>query len=382
MMISVIVPVYNMGLYIDKCVKSVLTQSYQDFELILINDGSTDDSLEKCIAWSKCDERIIVVNKKNEGLGPTRNIGVRMSKTKYVTFLDADDWWDSRYLELMVRGTDNGKNDLVICDINYVTIDDNGEVNSQTSAIRLSYGAIDNKVDIINKARTFMCGKVYKKSLFIQHNIEQPAHAYEDVATTPFLVAQAKNIYHVDAPLYFYWRNRQGSIVNQNISLNDMVKSLFELHNRFLEVGIFSKYKQALKRLFIGQIRFVSMQLQTKFKNIDDDKKVNIQMDLIKLLNDIFPEMGCYSERKFYVLENEVVLQAVKNIVLNRSQIVEKCDLGEIKSVDYVIGDKVFLQECQQNIFSNAKYIEVDISNLRNDDSFCWDLTDQIFNRL
>ena len=100
--VSVIIPVYNSQEYIDRCVSSVLKQTYNNIEVILVNDGSTDGSLGKCESWKKKDSRVIILDKENEGIGFTRNAGVRIAGGKYITFIDSDDWVEEGYVEKLL----------------------------------------------------------------------------------------------------------------------------------------------------------------------------------------------------------------------------------------------------------------------------------------
>ena len=163
--ITVIVPVYNMSFCMDKCIQSVITQTYQNFKLILVDDGSTDDSLKKCIDWKRQDDRITVISQPNAGLGATRNVGIQIADSEYVTFLDSDDWWHPDYLKLMMEGTEHGKNDLVLCDINFVYGLDGGNYDCHTSQLRFPAGSLDMRQEwnFLNKARTFMWGKMYRR---------------------------------------------------------------------------------------------------------------------------------------------------------------------------------------------------------------------------
>ena len=101
-MISVIVPVYNIEKYIGKCIQSVLSQTYTDFELLLINDGSKDSSGEICSSWAKKDARIRVISKENEGVSVARNLGIDSAKGEFIFFLDGDDWISPECLEKML----------------------------------------------------------------------------------------------------------------------------------------------------------------------------------------------------------------------------------------------------------------------------------------
>ena len=112
MKLSIIIPVYNVEKYISKCLDSILNQSFEDFEIICVNDGSTDNSL--AILEEYKDKRIIIINKKNEGSGVARNAGVDISKGEYLYFVDGDDWLEDNALEKMVKKADELNTDILI----------------------------------------------------------------------------------------------------------------------------------------------------------------------------------------------------------------------------------------------------------------------------
>lgn len=112
--ISIIVPVYNARRHIKKCISSILAQTMNDFELIIINDGSTDDSLYICKTFARIDKRIRIIDKENEGVSSARNIGIKAAKGDWITFIDADDYVDVNYLECLYKHNDYTENILII----------------------------------------------------------------------------------------------------------------------------------------------------------------------------------------------------------------------------------------------------------------------------
>ena len=99
--ITVIVPIYNVEKYLKRCIESILNQTFKDFELLLLNDGSTDSSGKICDIYASKDNRIVVRHKKNQGVSTTRNLGIDIAKGEYITFIDSDDWIEKDYLEKM-----------------------------------------------------------------------------------------------------------------------------------------------------------------------------------------------------------------------------------------------------------------------------------------
>ena len=112
--VSVIVPIYNVGNFIDKGIKNLLSQTFSDFEIILVDDGSTDDSYEKCLAWSKRDGRIRVLHQLNQGAGGARNTGIYNAKGEYIYFFDIDDEISNELLDHNVRIMQSKNVDFVL----------------------------------------------------------------------------------------------------------------------------------------------------------------------------------------------------------------------------------------------------------------------------
>ncbi len=120
--LSIIVPVYNKAQYIDVCIESILKQSISDFELILINDGSTDDSGEKCDEFAKKDDRIIVIHQINKGVSSARNAGLQVAKGKYIGFVDADDVLYTSMYEVLISNIKKYRADISICGVRRVSL--------------------------------------------------------------------------------------------------------------------------------------------------------------------------------------------------------------------------------------------------------------------
>lgn len=127
-LISIIVPVYNVELYLDKCMESIVNQTYKNLEIILIDDGSTDDSGKKCDEWARKDNRIKVIHKENGGVSSARNVGLEMAKGEYIGFVDSDDFIDENMYEMMHREIKKDEIDLVICGAKQITFNEKVEL--------------------------------------------------------------------------------------------------------------------------------------------------------------------------------------------------------------------------------------------------------------
>ena len=124
-LISIIVPIYNVENYLRQCLDSIVSQTYQNFECLLINDGSSDNSADICREYIEKDSSFRYFEKENVGVSSARNLGIERSKGQYITFIDSDDWVDSEYLEVLYRALIEEKADIAITTYKQFNMDDN-----------------------------------------------------------------------------------------------------------------------------------------------------------------------------------------------------------------------------------------------------------------
>ena len=165
-LISVIVPIYNVEKYIDKCLNSIVNQTYKNIEIILIDDGSTDTSVLKCNNWEKKDNRIKVIHKKNEGLAQARNTGISYATGNYITFIDSDDYIDSKMLEKLYNAINKTNSEISAC--KYVKINKNKKVNLNYSAEIIEFTNKEAIIDLLKETNisNYAWNKLFKKELF------------------------------------------------------------------------------------------------------------------------------------------------------------------------------------------------------------------------
>lgn len=221
--VSVIVPVYNVSDYLDECINSIIEQTYNNIEIILVDDGSTDNSAQICDYYKKLDDRIIVIHKKNGGLSDARNAGIEIMSGKYVTFVDSDDYLAKESIALLVKAVEIFDSDMIFTrdgcrfhDGEDVMLSENGgEVHNPVLFTRediLVY-LFYQKTNIMG-----VPGKLYKSSLFSKENIRFPYGVYyEDLATIYRLVLKSNHVTMIDEKLYAY-RMRSEGIIHQKYS--------------------------------------------------------------------------------------------------------------------------------------------------------------------
>lgn len=315
-MLSVIIPVYNVEKFLDKCLESVRKQTYTNLEIIIINDGSTDSSAKICEQFVEKDSRVVYISKENEGTGKTRNLGIKISKGEYITFLDSDDWWDVNYAMLMVKAME--KADIAICDLMYI---DEGKEQIK-SEIRIPANVpyfVEYDLDCINKSRTFLCGKVFKKSLFIENNIYQPSMAINDFPIVPLLIAKSEKIYRVAKPMYYYLRSREGNTVTSFNALFSFETALNELHKNFEKYHLVEKYKKPLQKMYFSQIRFAMRKgLYAVQHGADYKDYEKLKLGLYKFLDKFWKDHPLLTiEKNHFYAEDEALKQGVLRFLID-----------------------------------------------------------------
>ncbi len=222
--LSIIIPVYNTGIYLHKCIRSILSQKLQDFELILVDDGSKDDSGAICDEYAKQDSRVKVIHKKNEGVSIARNTGINMAEGEYIGFVDSDDWIEADMYETLYNLAVSKECDIVMCDA--VTKYDD-KPDEEDTIIRLSGGDLLSKKDIHPELLREMAGAVwrciYKKNLLQNNSIIFPPNIpfSEDRIFNILAMGYADKIYYTKTPFYNRYV-RKGSAVNKYY--NDMIE--------------------------------------------------------------------------------------------------------------------------------------------------------------
>lgn len=214
-LVSIIVPVFKVENYLNRCVDSLLNQSYNNLEIILVDDGSPDRCPEICDEYAALDNRVKVIHKPNGGVSSARNAGLDMASGEYITFLDSDDWIDEKMIHLMVDSLIGYECDSVCVSINIVDKENNitNRFRSQENVI-LS-GSDTAKLMLRDSFPYNFCwGKIFRKDLF--DGIRFPVgRIYEDNATTYKAISRASKVYILSDCLYYYFREREGNTTSE-----------------------------------------------------------------------------------------------------------------------------------------------------------------------
>lgn len=360
--LSIIIPVYNVVPFIKRCLESVAHQTFQDYELIVIDDGSTDGSGDICKQFAdKNSQTTRYIYKNNEGLGPTRDFGVNLAKGKYITFLDADDWWEPGFCELMVDAIDKLDSDIAVCDINYLEGD---PLNPSSTVSEIRLPELTNIIpsefpDSINRMRTFFWGKVFRRTFYTESGLKQPAHKFEDFPVTPALVALSRSVCRVNRPMYFYYRCRKGSTTNYASSLGYIADSIKEMAENFKKLQLFDSYYLYIEKMAFSQVRFALNRMDVISPSCQEQQKQSLQQSLFRVMKDYFPGWINPYGINVAVYGSETLKKIVSNFLFKDPD----CKMDSEKRYTYVFTDllnnKADVTKSNLSSFEPEKFVVV-----------------------
>lgn len=255
MKFSVVIPVYNVKDYLAKCVQSVLAQQIESYEIILVDDGSTDGSGELCDALAqRKPDCIRVIHKPNGGLGDARNVGLEQAKGEYLVFIDSDDYIAPNMLRELSEKIEQTHADIITFGFR---VDKNGD----TSEIHIDDLPEDHVFTLQSLPELLLAlpnawTRIYKRTLFLETGIRYPGRVwYEDIRTTTKLFAKAGSVAAVRQP-YYYYVVRENSITrNKNVARNhEIIDAFDDLLGWYKQNGLFEMYQPQLCRLAVDHI--------------------------------------------------------------------------------------------------------------------------------
>lgn len=308
-LISVVVPVYNVEQYLKKCLDSIIKQKYNNLEIIIVNDGSTDNSQKICQEYVKKDKRIKLITQKNQGLSAARNTGIDNAHGKYISFVDSDDYLDLEFINELYNTIIENKSDISACDFWYVNI--NEKTWTLKNKENKKFSNIDALKDIFSgnqETEIMTWNKLYKKDLFDKNNIYFPVgKLHEDNFTTYKLYYYANSISLTDKKLYYYLQ-RNNSIMGEKFNSKrlDILTAIEEVYDFFqdknedlkndiecyeIKVKV-SLYNNIIKGDYFGQER---KQLFNDFKKnffkYISNNRLSFKFKLMIIMFVVFPKM-------------------------------------------------------------------------------------------
>ena len=229
-LVSVIVPVYNVENYLDRCIKSLASQTYHNLQIILVDDGSPDNCPQICDEWANKDSRIKVLHKENGGLSDARNAGIEMATGEYISFVDSDDYVDLHFIELLLQTLLQENSDIVECKV--VKFFENGSFETASDDLAIKEFSTEEALLALiedNELHQHVWNKLYKASLV--KDVLYPVGKYhEDEFWTYQVFGRAQKVTKINKSLYYYFQ-RNDSIMGQGYSIKRL-DALEGKHNR------------------------------------------------------------------------------------------------------------------------------------------------------
>lgn len=243
--ISVIIPIYKVEKYLERCIQSVINQTYTNLQIILVDDGSPDSCGKICDDYAKKDSRIEVIHKTNGGISDARNVGINKAKGKYIAFLDPDDYIVKDMYETLYKNLIKYKADISICKYQYIQEEKQLNFNNDSNNIFIMDKMQAMKELLINKTITnHLWNKLYKKDFF--NDIKFPnGKKYEDIYVMYLLFEKSSKIVYQDTTKYIYINREQSILHNKNPNMiQDYINCI---NNRYKY--LFNKYEELEKEL-------------------------------------------------------------------------------------------------------------------------------------
>ena len=268
MKVSVIVPVYNVQDYLAKCIESIINQTFEDFELILIDDGSTDSSGKMCDDYALSDKRIKVIHQKNGGLSAARNAGLDIAKGDYVIFVDSDDYIHREMLSVMTAKSIEEHSDLTLC--NYYFVDSQGKTIEHDSLIeKETLISKDSLFELLSKEwlpAVVPWNKLYRRSIF--DNLRYPVgKRHEDEFISHRIIEKSEKILLIPQFFYFYLQR------DNSLSKGQFTSEKFDRMDAFLDrIDFFTAINKKKCALFSLVNAILRLTADWKYKKDSDYK--------------------------------------------------------------------------------------------------------------
>lgn len=250
-LISVIVPVYNVEKYLGQCLDSIINQTMKDIEIICVDDGSTDGSLDILNSYKEKDDRIIILTQKNLYAGVARNTGLKIAKGKYLSFLDSDDFFDANMLEDMYNQAEKDKSDVVVCNFceyNTNTKETRFRVKIEKRFITKSpFTPKDVINDIFNFGGLNAWSKLFRRQLFIDNDLHfEPCMCCNDFTCVCTAMAACKKISVLEKPYVHYRISQTSNITSKrNKSVDSFFFAAQRLQDNLKKLHLYDTFKHA-----------------------------------------------------------------------------------------------------------------------------------------
>ena len=330
--VSIIVPAYNVENYIERCLNSLVNQTFKDIEIITINDGSTDKSLELLNKYAKEDIRISVIDLGDEGVSYCRNLGIEKANGKYIMFVDSDDWIDSNMIEAMYKKAEENKLDLVMC--SYIReFKDHSKEKIFNLPEEIIYKEDKVKNELLRKlvgpvkeelsnpemldALGTVWGKLYRADILKENKIKfvdlKEIGSAEDTLFNIFTFNYLSKVMFLNKPMYHYWRDNPKSVTSQyNPKLKEQRKVFFKYISDFIKENNFGQvFKEALNNRICTSVLGLGLIECSKNNKIS---RINKIKNIKKIINEEYIRNAYKNlELKYFSIHWRIFYFFIKN---------------------------------------------------------------------
>ncbi len=256
MKFSIILPVYNVEKFLAKCLDSILNQDFDDYEIIAVNDGSTDSSPEILNEYLSRTDKLMVITQENKGLGVARNIAIESACADFLVFVDSDDYISDKMLSTLSETFDEYNLDILSFDCFMVNPCEDFFVEDIEKSAEFSMLSAE---DFLTLEPT-VWRKAYRRSLFVDNNIKFPERLwYEDLATVCHLAPYARRIGYLKKPLYYYVQHPNSITHSSNTTrMMEIITAFDMVQSYFKSIGCFEKYYAELEWLCVKHVLYYS----------------------------------------------------------------------------------------------------------------------------
>lgn len=322
--VSIIIPIYNSEKYLTRCIESIISQSYNNIEIIIVDDGSTDKSLNIANKYAKTDKRIIIISKEHAGVSDSRNIGIMHATGKYITFVDNDDWLEENAIELMLNKMKEINCDVLRCNY-YRNYSDNTQIIGCKYSEKIKNKVLNKTMIeklvlplVLNgKMPGYMWLLLIKKEIFVNLNpLNKNLDMMEDTVFTVDLLLNIKTMYFYDIEVYHYY-------CNMNSASKSEKNYIRNLNNMLLVNKIFTNmlkdrkdYKE-LKRNFNSAHKKIIEDTCFNIFKFNDDNLTNEELKKI-IYNDGMQKILMEKDTKNIAIYKKIAIKYIKNKNLNK----------------------------------------------------------------
>lgn len=256
--VTVIIPVCNAERYIDRCLESIVNQTYRELEILLMVGICSDKSLENCVEWQKKDDRIIIVSRKDSSLGDARNYALDIATGKYIAYLDADDFVEQNYIEEMVSPLEkDGSIDITGCGYGEYRTGEEEEIGFMPSVSGVYDSDFQSYLELLGGNAARMWTKVYRREWLVKNEILQFDGCCEDQAVKFMMASKVRKIFCIQKVLYHYRVDNAESLVHTLKGNTDYTKSVAYGIEYLKRNGVYEEVRENVKRHVMGEMFYI-----------------------------------------------------------------------------------------------------------------------------